>query len=187
MSQFQPPALLHFFVFNPTLGNEETESKKLLYFYPPSTPVNTQKDLVGIIEGFFAFTSDLTPTPALHCVRSDEALYGVLPCEVDHWMVISVRHPATVTRLKGGDKRVEFQTEAIDDEVLPSLLHRAHSFFRLCNGPLHLLRSLYPVDVIRAKLDLFYRFYLPTLLCRPSTPIPSSTASSSSPSTRRRF
>ena len=78
-------------------------------------------------------------------------------------MVISVRHPATVTRLKGGDKRVEYLTEAIDDDVLPSLLRRAHSFFRLCNGSLHHLSSLHPIDVMRAKLDLFFRFYLPTL------------------------
>lgn len=50
MAQIEPSALAAFFVFNPLLGDEDTEGRKILYFYPPFD-VNVKKDYVGIAEG----------------------------------------------------------------------------------------------------------------------------------------
>jgi hypothetical protein len=44
----QPSTLAAFFVFNPTLGDDDTEGEKILYFHPPSVPLDQQKDFVGI-------------------------------------------------------------------------------------------------------------------------------------------
>ena len=162
-SQLQPPSLFCFFVFNPTLGNEETESRKLLYFYPPSTPMNAQKDHVGLIEGLLAFTSDLSPTSPLSAVRSDEMLYGAIECEPSYFMALAVTHPALVSRVKGGERRVEWLVDDIDDEAIPSLLRLTYRTFRLFNDSFTANAVAHPMDALRARLDLFLRFLLPTL------------------------
>ncbi len=48
-------SLTAFFVFNPTLGDEDTEGHKILFFYP-QLDINTQKDYVGIAEALNGFT-----------------------------------------------------------------------------------------------------------------------------------
>jgi len=50
-----PSSLAALYVFNPTLGEEETEHRKILYF-APKLELNAQKDFVGISEGLIAFT-----------------------------------------------------------------------------------------------------------------------------------
>lgn len=50
-----PSSLTALFVFNPTLGEEETEHRKILYF-TPKLELNAQKDYVGISEGLINFT-----------------------------------------------------------------------------------------------------------------------------------
>ena len=43
-----------FFVYNPSLGNEDTEGEKILAFHP-QLDMNTQKDYVGLCEGLIGF------------------------------------------------------------------------------------------------------------------------------------
>ena len=50
-----PSSLAAFFVFNPTLGDENTEDRKILFFYP-RIDLNLQKDYVGLSEGLINFT-----------------------------------------------------------------------------------------------------------------------------------
>jgi len=45
-----------FFVFDPSLGDEETEGEKILYFFPPNIDLNRQKDYVGISEALVNFS-----------------------------------------------------------------------------------------------------------------------------------
>ena len=161
----QPASLLSLFVFNPTLGSEDSESRKLLYFYPPSTSMNAQKDIVGIIEGLSSFSRELSGARALESVRSDEQLYGLLECEPDWWLAASIRHPAVSSSVKGktGEKKLEFAVDDVDDAAVQSLLRSCYSSFRLFNGGLAAAAAQQPLDVLRARLELFFRFYLPTV------------------------
>ena len=167
MTQLQPPSLSSLFVFNPQLGNEETESRKLLYFYPPSTPMNAQKDTVGLLEGLLAFTSELSPSSPLSVVRSDELLYGCIECEPSFFIAMAIQHPALVSRVKGGgaggEKRVDWQPDDVDDDAIPTLLRHTYRNFRLLNGSFAANAAAHPMDVLRARLDLFFRFFLPTM------------------------
>jgi hypothetical protein len=44
-------------VFNPTFGpREEQEHLKLLFFWPPHTPIKTQRSDVGLSEALIAFS-----------------------------------------------------------------------------------------------------------------------------------
>jgi hypothetical protein len=53
----RPPTLKKFFCFNPTFGKKEgTESEKVLFYHPSSTPIETQAKHVGLAEAFVNFT-----------------------------------------------------------------------------------------------------------------------------------
>lgn len=58
----EPSKLVALFVFNPQLGGEMTEGKKILYFYP-RTPLNVQKQYVGVSEGMIQFCRCVRPPP----------------------------------------------------------------------------------------------------------------------------
>jgi hypothetical protein len=46
----------NFFIFDPTRGQEETEERKILYYYPSTTPIYKQCTFVGLAEGLTGFT-----------------------------------------------------------------------------------------------------------------------------------
>lgn len=105
------PSSLHaFFVFNPLLGDEATEARKLLYFHDarPSTihrrtagnepqfvDLNFEKDLCGVAEGLIAFTRDFAPEELCESVHCQQHRYAFLQAEKDYWMVIAVKNPTT--------------------------------------------------------------------------------------------
>ena len=62
MATSQPSILEALFVFNPTLGDENTEGEKILSFWPPETDLNKQKDYVGLAEALHSFTRSVSPS-----------------------------------------------------------------------------------------------------------------------------
>lgn len=109
-------SLARFFVFDPRLGpTEETEHEKILYYWPPSTPLNRQQSDIGLSEALINFTrcspspSDLPcssiiqiafivhfrtfskdrPCEAVHLEKTRQAFYE---CEPDIWMVLVCVH-----------------------------------------------------------------------------------------------
>jgi len=60
---FVGSSLARFFVFDPRLGpTEETEHEKILYYWPPSTPLNRQQSDIGLSEALINFTR-CSPSP----------------------------------------------------------------------------------------------------------------------------
>ena len=106
-------ALSAFFLFNPTLGEEATEGRKILFFYPPMD-LNSQKDYVGLSEGlinftkyktvfifspplmfymetpvlFFLFVRDFSPDQAVETVSCEKNRHAFLEVEPDFWLVL---------------------------------------------------------------------------------------------------
>ena len=61
---FVGSSLARFFVFDPRLGpTEETEHEKILYYWPPSTPLNRQQSDIGLSEALINFTR-CSPSPS---------------------------------------------------------------------------------------------------------------------------
>lgn len=56
-----PSRLAAFFIYNPTLGNEETEHEKLMYYHPPEEDLNTKLDFVGMSEALVGFSWYVCP------------------------------------------------------------------------------------------------------------------------------
>ena len=60
---FVGSSLARFFVFDPRLGpTEETEHEKILYYWPPATPLNRQQSDIGLTEALINFTR-CSPSP----------------------------------------------------------------------------------------------------------------------------
>ncbi len=87
-----PSELAAFFVFNPNLGDEDTEGDKILYFYPPSVPIDIQKDYVGLTEGLINFTREWgKPAEAVHCEKHRHAFFEA---EKDYWICLVAKNPS---------------------------------------------------------------------------------------------
>ena len=174
MSVWLPPSLLSLFVFNPSLGNEDTESAKLLYYYPPSTPLNSQKDAVGLIEAICGFSAQLVGDRGgggADCMRGDEELHTVLQCEPGYYVVCVMKHSSTATKAakggtaggSGGDRRLDWHDEDIDEQSVRQQLSLAYHSFRCLNGSFASCAAEQSMDGLRARLDLFFRFWLPSI------------------------
>lgn len=79
---------------------QETEGRKILYFYPHDTDINIQKDYVGMTEGLIGFTTDFaksagaaTPCEAVH---TQKHRYSIFQPEKDHLLVMVVKLPVLV-------------------------------------------------------------------------------------------
>jgi hypothetical protein len=81
-------SLVGIFLFNPNLGNEDTESRKILYYYPPSHSLNQQKDYVGLCEGIIAFTKEFSPNQPVEAIASNQHRYSCLEVEPDYWSAL---------------------------------------------------------------------------------------------------
>ena len=52
-----PAGLSSFFIYNPLYGpTDETEHEKLLFYYPPDTPLDQKLKSVGLSEAMVNFT-----------------------------------------------------------------------------------------------------------------------------------
>jgi len=113
MSAPTTPSSLHaLFVFNPELGEEATEARKLLYFFdnrpdtvhrlhngqPNYVDLNYQKDLCGIAEGLIAFTRDFSPDSLCESVHCEQHRYAFAQPEKDYWIVLVVKNPTLITK-----------------------------------------------------------------------------------------
>jgi hypothetical protein len=153
-----------FFLFNPLLGDEATEGRKILYFHPPETDLNVQKDYVGISEGLIAFTRDFSPDEPCEAVRCEKSRYAFLEAEQDFWLVLVVQNPVVVHK----SDPPEYMEEELEDSVLQAILHRCYKMFRLFNGRIVDLVAARNMEHLKARFQLFMQYFIPTV-ARPTT------------------
>jgi hypothetical protein len=178
MSAPSTPSALHaLFVFNPELGEEATESRKLIYFHDnrPETiarrqkgdvsyvDLNYQKDLCGIAEGLIAFSRDFSPETACESVHCAQNRYAFSQPEKGWWMVIVVKNPTIVSRDAKGVATTTFLEEELEDSVLQAILGRCYSLYSLFNSSFHSTAKSSGMDALRLKLHLFMSYFLPTI------------------------
>lgn len=87
MSSYQPSSLSCFLVFNPTLGDEFSEEKKILACYPKQN-VEVQKMHVGLSEGLIGFTREFSPNAPIDSMQTEKHRYTFLECEPEFWMLM---------------------------------------------------------------------------------------------------
>eukprot|EP00954_Amorphochlora_amoebiformis_P010867 848606-Amorphochlora_amoeboformis.AAC.2 len=109
------------FVFNPTLGEEDTENRKNLFFHP-DIDLNRQKDYIGLTEGIINFTRivhrilhnrttahhdclsdrigplvirDFSPEQPCEALRCEKTRHAFFEAEPDFWIVLIINNPYT--------------------------------------------------------------------------------------------
>jgi len=163
MSRINPPNIEAFFVFNPTLGSEETEEQKRLLFYPDNISRREQSSYIGLCEGVVGFSLDFSNTPC-HSIHTEKSRFAIFPCEKDHYIAMVVSNP-TITDKLGHTSFVHENdvTPQLDDNVLQGILKRFYSIFRFFNGTFRQVTHREGLNSLKLRLQLLANYYIPTI------------------------
>lgn len=156
--------LLNFFVFNSTYGPREgEEDKKIMYFYPPSTDIDTKIKKIGLCEAVVKFTETFSDKPC-ESVHTQKTRQIYFEPEKEFWVVMTVSIPY-VEKSKDGSQYLEYHEEDVQDRVYKAILQQAYRMFQFFNGTFYdvLTCNDNDVKVLQKRLDHFYSRYLQTL------------------------
>mmetsp|Transcript_23066 Transcript_23066/g.55849 ORF Transcript_23066/g.55849 Transcript_23066/m.55849 type:complete len:495 (+) Transcript_23066:155-1639(+) len=160
MSVEHPPSLAAFFVFNPTLGEEETEGRKNLFFYP-DTDSNSQKDYIGLTEGIINFTRDFSPDKPCEALRCEKTRHSFYECEPDFWMVLIMNNPY-VFKGRNSTQPVYLEDE-LGDSTLQAIVKRTYATFRMFNGSMANIAKKESMESLKVRLRKFMLSFIPTI------------------------
>jgi hypothetical protein len=71
-------------------ASDDEQAEKILYFYPPSTPLERQLSRVTMIEGLIEFAGKFSPD-SIETVLMEKQLWSFYPAEPDVWIVAAVQ------------------------------------------------------------------------------------------------
>lgn len=157
-------SLKNFFIFNPTYGPREGEEhKKILFYYPKNTDIDTQIKHVGLCEAIVTFTQTFTDKPceSLHTQKTRQLFFQP---ETDFWMVMTVAVPYS-EKTKDGQVYLEYHEDDVQDPVMETVVRQAYRMFTLFNGSIcYLLEKVNgETKSLKQRLDHFFSRYLLTL------------------------
>jgi len=159
------PKLNQMFLYNSLWGPREgEEDKKVLYFWPPETGVNTQVRSIGLVEAVLRFGETFSSKPA-HSLHTQKTRTVWREIEPDFILCFTVNVPFVKKVAKDGSEVLEYRPEDVSDSVLLGILDRAHAMFRLFQGGMCSILSSSKDDrtLLKERLSHFYSRYLATL------------------------
>ncbi|GJP59808.1 hypothetical protein CLOP_g15265 [Closterium sp. NIES-67] len=174
-------------VFDSRRGKREgEEAEKLLFFFPPATPLSEQVALLGLWEGLIAFTRIFSPHRPCQVMRAHFHRHVLLECEPGIFMVM-------VVECRGVNGVVP-PDATVRDEALRQYLGEAHALFCLFFASIDRLLSEQArspstdppsADLARACLQAFLPDFLTGGSPEPSSlAFPFSLSSAASPRVR---
>jgi vacuolar fusion protein CCZ1, animal type len=119
------------YIFNPEWGSEFDEEKKIVYFYPPDTELDVQKNYIGLAEALVNFTLDFSPNYPCEAVHCAESRYAFFPIEDEFWIVLVVETAAEQLQDLTAD---ESAPGDLDDASMYAILKRCYKMFQLLHG-----------------------------------------------------
>lgn len=157
-------SLKNFFIFNPTYGPREGEEhKKIMFYYPKNTDIDTKIKNIGLCEAIVTFTQTFTDKPceSLHTQKTRQIFYQA---EKDFWMVMTVGIPFS-EKTKDGQVFLEYHEEDVQDHVMEAVIRQAYRMFTLFNGSIYYLLQKVNNDAtaLQQRLEHFFSRYLLTL------------------------
>ncbi|KAL0272933.1 UNVERIFIED_CONTAM: hypothetical protein PYX00_005736 [Menopon gallinae] len=154
--------LLNFFIFNSTYAQtEDGEEKKVLYFYPPETDVDSQLKKVGLCEALIKFTASFNPTEPCRSFYTQKTKQFLFQPEPNFWYVMIVSVPCVTVGWNN-----EYQSDRVQENVYSSLLRQSYRMFQLFSGSFSSLigeKIEENVNNLRTLLKNFYNDYLVNL------------------------
>lgn len=158
-------SLHNFFIFNSLFGPKEgEEEKKILFFYPDSTDIDTKIRAVGLCEALLKFTDTFNPDKNCHAVHTQKTRQIYHQPEPDFWLVMTVTVP-NQQKSKDGHTFIEYYSEEVQDHVLQSILKMSYRMFRLFMGTFTdiLLKNQNDYENFKKRLSHFFKKYLQSL------------------------
>ncbi|XP_065331648.1 vacuolar fusion protein CCZ1 homolog [Cloeon dipterum] len=154
-------SLLNLYYFNSAYGPREgEEEKKVLYYYPSQTDVETKIKNVGLTEAIIKFTDTFNPSKPCEALHTQKTRQIIHQAEPGFWAVMTLLVP-TINKSKDGQDYTEYQNDDVNDSVYLAVLKQCHLMFQLFNGNLTCLADN-PTQ-IKNMLDQFYSRFIPTL------------------------
>lgn len=163
MSAKSPISLLNFFVFNSTYGNREgEESKKIIFYYPEKTDIDTRIKNIGLCEAIIKFSDTFSTQNSCEVLHTKKTRQLFLEAEKNFWMVMSLSIPYQ-QKLRDGQMYPDYYAEEVQDHVFHALLKALYRMFRLVMGTFKYNLENGGIEHLKQKLDIFYLRYLPKI------------------------
>ncbi|XP_046370029.2 vacuolar fusion protein CCZ1 homolog [Haliotis rufescens] len=164
MSSRGSTTLLNFFIFNSEYGPREGEEEKKIMFYHPSTSdIDTKIKNIGLSEAIVKFTETFSDKPceSVHTLKTRQLF---LEPEPNFWMVLTVSIPYS-EKTKDGKSYIEYREDDIQDSVFEAVVRQSYRMFQFFNGTFEniLDRAERNVQSLIQRLDHFFSRYLLTL------------------------
>ncbi|KAF7988978.1 hypothetical protein HCN44_007288 [Aphidius gifuensis] len=153
----------HFYIFNGTYAKKEgDEDKKILYYYPEKTDIDSKIKNIGLSEAIIKFTESFNPGKSCEFCHTHKTRQIFYEPEPDFWIVMIVGVPF-LRKLKDGVEYVEYYNEEVSNEVCQAIVKQAYMQFRLFMGSFETILddpNCGSPTLLRHKLDYFFSDYL---------------------------
>ncbi|XP_072044542.1 vacuolar fusion protein CCZ1 homolog [Amphiura filiformis] len=155
--------LSNFFIYNSNFGPREgEEEKKIIYYFPPNTPIDNQIKNVGLSEAVVKFTETFSPKRPCESLHTQKTRQQYIQAEKDFWVVMTVTIPYS-EKTKDGQMYHEYHEEDVQDSVFQAVLAHAYKLFKLFMGTFTSIVENNGLEQLKHRLGHFYSRYLATL------------------------
>ncbi|XP_053684156.1 vacuolar fusion protein CCZ1 homolog [Sabethes cyaneus] len=163
-------SLRSFFIFNSQFGPKEgEEEKKILFYHPQETDIDSKVKDVGLCEAIIKFSSTFTNDESVHALHTQKTCQLYHQPEPGYWMVMILNVPFERKTRETGDYN-EYHGDDIHDTIFQAVLKQSYRMFRLFNGTfeenLRPAEDLVAVANLIGQLEQFFTKYIQHLKLR---------------------
>ncbi|XP_058066803.1 vacuolar fusion protein CCZ1 homolog [Anopheles bellator] len=157
-------ALRSFYIFNTAFGPKEgEEEKKVLFYHPQDTDIDSKIKDVGLSEAIIKFSNTFTNDDSVQTLHTQKSCQFYYQPEPGYWMIMTLSVPFERKTRESGDYN-EYHGDAIHDTIFQAVLRQSYRMFRMFHGTYGENRR--PNDDLDAqanligKLESFYQSYI---------------------------
>ncbi|KAJ5066785.1 vacuolar fusion protein ccz1 [Anaeramoeba ignava] len=148
-----------FFIYNSTFSkSEETETDKIIFYYPETTTLKEQLQNVGLIEALTAYSLSFS-NKKCNSLHLEKNRYVFFEPEKDYWLVLIISNPFTY-KMKGNEKIQKFKFNLLSDQTLLQILKNSYRIFYMFYQTFNDLVQKNSVLYLKSILAQFFPFYL---------------------------
>ncbi|XP_058463805.1 vacuolar fusion protein CCZ1 homolog [Malaya genurostris] len=157
-------SLRSFFIFNSNFGPKEgEEEKKILFYHPQETEIDSKVKDVGLCEAIIKFSSTFTNDESVQALHTQKTCQLYYQPEPSYWMVMILNVPFERKTRDTGDYN-EYHGDDIHDTIYRAVLKHSYRMFHLFNGTFASnLKAGEDLDAIAnliGQLEEFYGKYI---------------------------
>uniref|UniRef100_A0A182TNW2 CCZ1/INTU/HSP4 first Longin domain-containing protein n=1 Tax=Anopheles melas TaxID=34690 RepID=A0A182TNW2_9DIPT len=146
-----------------TLSDSLQEEKKVLFYHPQDTDIDTKIKDVGLSEAIIKFSNTFTKDDSVQTMHTQKTCQFYYQPEPGYWMIMTLSVPFDRKTRDSGDYN-EYHGDTIHDTIYQSVLRQAYRMFRMFHGTFQ--DNLRPNEELDAqanligRLEAFYQSYI---------------------------